>query len=219
MPGGHGSRMASAAKWLCKHCVTREGKPFLNHADKRACHRCNVSKGACFLRDVPNKTTPSTRPPSQSVTGQAGGGQNKVIKDLEKQLREQTNLTLKLKEQLDGKGGGDEEGDEDMGEDSQATIKSQLDKINKEITAILSFDSDEAKECLDKLRKKKDRLVQQLREGKPFSKQLESLGWRRDNLRNKLEKCCRRSSARAPFNSRLCKIPNPNFVFSNVVLN
>ena len=82
----------------------------------------------------------------------------------------------------------DEDGDDSMEEDSQGSIKSQLDRVNEDLRICGQATSNEAKLFLDQLKKKKEALQQQLREGKPVSKQLESLGWRRDMLRKKLEK-------------------------------
>ena len=52
----------SADAWCCKMCTGADGAAFRNFGDRKACHKCGIAKGACFLRkaDAPSGSSPST---------------------------------------------------------------------------------------------------------------------------------------------------------------
>ena len=58
------------AGWLCKSCKGPDGSPWRTWSDKTKCHKCKLSKTACYLKNAAG----GTGSPTVSARGGKGGG-------------------------------------------------------------------------------------------------------------------------------------------------
>ena len=179
MPGGHGSRAAQCTrKWLCRFCKGRGDAPFVNHADKRACHRCGLPKGSCHLRDLP-PASPSIS--AKAKAGAGGGGQQRADDPEKAALRLLVaDLQGKIKSQEGKCGKDDVDGDVDMeaGVVDEDKLRKQLDTVSKDLAQFehLVGPSERTLLLISELRAEKEMLQKQLASTKPAGKQVQMLG-------------------------------------------
>ena len=76
----------SSDAWCCKICLGSDGLPFRNFGDRKACHKCGLAKGSCFLRksDVASK-----RPPSSNMAERQAQQRQATLEDSNRELRQQ----------------------------------------------------------------------------------------------------------------------------------
>ena len=105
----------STDDWCCKVCIGRDGKPFRNHGDRRACHKCGIEKGSCFLHKVAcaDARLPSTNLAQRQAQQQGGlakqlQGKNAELEKLRKELATLRQMQAGAPEQMevDGDSGG-----------------------------------------------------------------------------------------------------------------
>ena len=105
---------SASPDWECRKCFGRDGGHFRNNGSKKTCHKCGVTKGACFHANITPKW-PSTR---------GGTGQDKKLQDLDATIKKQADEIARLKGASQG---GADSAEVDGGAEDQ-DAKASLDK-------------------------------------------------------------------------------------------
>ena len=83
--------------WTCKVCTGRDGAAYRNFGDRKSCHKCGITKGACFLAKVEKSSGPATN----KAARQAFSGQkDSKLQQRETALRRREADLLKREKQL-----------------------------------------------------------------------------------------------------------------------
>eukprot|EP00959_Pyramimonas_sp_CCMP1952_P140018 2929994-Pyramimonas_sp.AAC.1 len=90
---GGGSRAARRDKWLCKSCLGRDHKPYVNFADKLCCNSCGLAKSVVY--GGPVKPSVPSRPAPWAAGGKAAGSLSVQLLEMQKQVQ---SLTSQLKQ-------------------------------------------------------------------------------------------------------------------------
>ena len=99
----------SSADWCCKLCLGPDGKAYRNCGDRKACNKCHVDKGTCFLCKAAK--APGSPPSSNLAERQA----KLQRQELSKQLRVRDEEIHKLKRQLAGSAANEQQRKEPVG--------------------------------------------------------------------------------------------------------
>ena len=185
---GGGSRAARREKWLCKSCLGRDHKPYVNFADKLCCNSCGLAKSVVF--GGPVKPSVPSRPAPWATGGKAAGSLSVQLLEMQKQVQ---SLTTQLKQakakppESTALTASAEAGEGDAGAESSA-VKKRLDELDGFVKQLAGVDTPEVAKLVEQYKSEQVKLRAQLFQEKPPSLRLKSLGFKITKVEQQITK-------------------------------
>ena len=188
--GKPGARAARRDKWLCKSCLGRDNKPYVNFADKLCCNCCGLAKSVVYGGPV------KAASPSQSALRAQGGGRGNgsgsisaQLLEMQKQVRALTSELKLAKAKAPEAGGtpnGAENGEGDAG--AESAVKKRLDELDGFIKQLAGVDTPEVAKLVEQYKAEQAKLRTQLFQEKPPSQRLKTIGFKITKVEQQITK-------------------------------